>query len=119
MELTHENKGIESIQFFDAGEKGIPKCCSSNTMQLLCQLGQFLQLCNNDAFLKCKMHPCVGKFLFALCEGNFCTGGKKGQEPGNGRIIVTQLEVDRDNESNCKWVSLHSWALADSYHLTS
>lgn len=45
---------------------------------------------------------CVGKFLFALCEGNFCTGGKKGKEPGNGRIIVSQFEADHDNESNCK-----------------
>lgn len=25
LELTHENKGIESIQFYDAGEKGIPE----------------------------------------------------------------------------------------------
>ena len=54
------------------------------------------------------MHHCVGKFLFALCEGNFCTGGRKGKEPGNGRIIVAQLEAERDNESNCKWVFLHS-----------
>lgn len=39
LELTHENKGIESIQFYDAGEKGIPKCCCYNTLQQHCWLG--------------------------------------------------------------------------------
>ena len=39
MELTHENKGIESIQFYDAGEKGTPKCCSNSTLPQHCWLG--------------------------------------------------------------------------------
>ena len=52
--------------------------------------------------LKCELHYYAGKFLFALCEGNFCTGGKKGEEPGNGRIIIAQFEAEPDNESNCK-----------------
>ena len=44
----------------------------------------------------------AGKFLFALCEGNFCTGGKKGKKPGNGRMIISQLEVDANNASSCR-----------------
>ena len=26
--------------------------------------------------------------MFGLCEGNFCEGGAKGQERGNGRLVV-------------------------------
>ena len=54
-ELTHENKGFESIIYVttDKGEN----------------------------------------FLLGLCEGNYCVGGSKGREPGNGRIVVTRLKV--------------------------
>jgi len=35
--------------------------------------------------------------LLALCEGNRCQGGKRGEKPGNGRIQVFQREGDRWN----------------------
>lgn len=38
MELTHENKGIESIQFYDAGEKGIVKSCGDKALDQYCWL---------------------------------------------------------------------------------
>lgn len=49
MELTHENKGIESIQFYDAGEKGTQQCCSNNTMQQHCWLGWVTHTVNSFA----------------------------------------------------------------------
>lgn len=66
LELSHANKGVESIQYYDAGEQG--------------------------------------QFLFALCEGNFCVGGKRGKKAGNGRLIISQLETDANDNTNCKWV---------------
>ena len=38
-----------------------------------------------------------GGRALALCEGNFCTGGAKGREKGNGRILV--LRFDEGSES--------------------
>ena len=35
------------------------------------------------------------RFLLALCEGNMCRGGKKGRQPGGGRIQVFQQEGDQ------------------------
>mmetsp|Transcript_21805 Transcript_21805/g.38547 ORF Transcript_21805/g.38547 Transcript_21805/m.38547 type:complete len:415 (+) Transcript_21805:108-1352(+) len=32
--------------------------------------------------------------LLALCEGNFCKGGKKGRQVGNGRILVLEQSID-------------------------
>lgn len=34
------------------------------------------------------------QFLLALCEGNLCSGGKKGRQPGGGRVQVFQQEGD-------------------------
>lgn len=44
----------------------------------------------------------AGKYLFALCEGNFCVGGKRGKKAGNGRLIISQLEMDADDNTICK-----------------
>ncbi len=44
----------------------------------------------------------AGKFLFALCEGNFCVGGKRGKKVGNGRLIISQLETDANDNTVCK-----------------
>jgi len=44
----------------------------------------------------------AGKFLFALCEGNFCVGGKRGKKAGNGRLIISQLETDANDNTVCK-----------------
>jgi hypothetical protein len=30
-------------------------------------------------------------FLLGLCEGNWCDTGKKGKEPGNGRLVLMEL----------------------------
>ncbi len=30
-------------------------------------------------------------YLIALCEGNFCDGGKRGREVGNGRVLVMKV----------------------------
>ncbi len=36
-----------------------------------------------------------GEWLLALCEGNFCLGGKKGRKPGGGRIQLFK-RADRE-----------------------
>jgi hypothetical protein len=33
-------------------------------------------------------------YVLGLCEGNFCQGGPKGREPGNGRLIVLKRVED-------------------------
>ena len=65
-ELTHANKGFESIQY---------------------------------------LHTPRGSFLLGLCEGNSCMGGAEGKQPGNGRIVVAQLERPSggDGGSGCVW----------------
>jgi hypothetical protein len=40
--------------------------------------------------------------LLGLCEGNYCVGGSKGKERGNGRIVVSQLV--REDGGDCKWM---------------
>eukprot|EP00898_Chlorokybus_atmophyticus_P008557 jgi/Chlat1/8702/Chrsp88S08072 len=42
-----------------------------------------------------------GKFLLGLCEGNFCEGGAKGREAGNGRVVVSKLE---ESDGSCRFV---------------
>lgn len=64
-ELTHENKGFESILY--------------------------LHTLNDD-----------GPYLLGLCEGNYCVGGSKGREKGNGRVVVSKLEWSEDG--GCLWV---------------
>lgn len=39
-------------------------------------------------------------YMLGLCEGNHCLGGRPGAEPGNGRIVVSQLEFSADG---CVW----------------
>lgn len=34
-----------------------------------------------------------GSYLLGVCEGNFCAGGKRGKEAGNGRIVVMRKVV--------------------------
>jgi hypothetical protein len=45
-------------------------------------------------------------WLLALCEGNFCTSGKKGRTPGGGRIQAFALE-------NGTWTRVRQIALPD------
>lgn len=45
-----------------------------------------------------------GEYLLALCEGNYCEGyDGRGQEAGNGRIVVTKLTVSDDG--TCKYTT--------------
>jgi len=39
-------------------------------------------------------------YMLGLCEGNYCVGGSQGKDPGNGRIVVSQLEFLADG---CVW----------------
>jgi len=39
-------------------------------------------------------HPNGKQYLLGLCEGNFCEGGKSGQKPGHGRIVVMERVID-------------------------
>ena len=41
------------------------------------------------------------EYLLALCEGNRCRGGKKGREPGGGRIHVLQKRGGRWQSTAC------------------
>jgi hypothetical protein len=41
------------------------------------------------------LHTDSGSYLLGMCEGNYCEGGSRGREPGNGRIIVSQLKFDK------------------------
>jgi hypothetical protein len=41
-------------------------------------------------------------YLLGLCEGNYCTGGRQGRQPGNGRIIVSQLQTS-NGDKGCMW----------------
>eukprot|EP00891_Asterochloris_glomerata_P008263 jgi/Astpho2/8263/fgenesh1_pg.00122_%23_35_t len=88
-DLSHENKGIEGMQYVDAGDSG--------------------------------------QFLLALCEGNHCSGGRRGRDRGNGRILLAQLhsnasstgksdEGGHHNDTDCRWAiqkQLHIPASAD------
>ncbi|GAB4821140.1 hypothetical protein N2152v2_008186 [Parachlorella kessleri] len=41
-----------------------------------------------------------GSWLLGLCEGNHCTGGKKGMDAGNGRIVQMSLAHE---DGKCQW----------------
>lgn len=41
------------------------------------------------------LHTPSGPVLLGMCEGNHCAGGARGKDPGNGRIIVSQLKESR------------------------
>lgn len=64
MQLTHENKGVEGIEYIeDIRGKG---------------------------------------YLMAACEGNWCSGGAKGREAGNGKIVVLEYQPGNSTEP-CGW----------------
>lgn len=57
-----------------------------------------------------------GQFLLALCEGNHCSGGRRGRDRGNGRILLAQLhsnasstgksdEGGHHNDTDCRWAN--------------
>lgn len=62
-ELTHENKGFESIMY--------------------------LRTMEGEAY------------LLGLCEGNYCVGGSQGREPGNGKVVVSQLLWGANGHDDC------------------
>jgi hypothetical protein len=41
-------------------------------------------------------------YMLALCEGNNCLSGKSGNQPGNGRILLTQ-HVNATDTTPCSW----------------
>mmetsp|Transcript_8211 Transcript_8211/g.16615 ORF Transcript_8211/g.16615 Transcript_8211/m.16615 type:complete len:423 (-) Transcript_8211:206-1474(-) len=47
-------------------------------------------------------HPVQNtSYLVALCEGNHCDGGRRGREPGNGRLIVlARRQIPDPNNSS-------------------
>jgi len=47
-------------------------------------------------------------YLLALCEGNFCAGGKAGRKPGNGRLIVMERAADAAADGSCAWVPVQT-----------
>ena len=49
------------------------------------------------------LHSLEGKsYTLGLCEGNYCSGGAEGEDPGNGRIIVSELDFN-DDTGECSW----------------
>lgn len=50
----------------------------------------------------------VGGELYALglCEGNFCDAGKRGREPGNGRVVVMRKQ-EASKGAPCVWKTLY------------
>lgn len=51
-------------------------------------------------------------YLLALCEGNYCAGGKDGRKPGHGRIIVMAREATPGG--GCVWVPRQTVAIPKS-----
>lgn len=51
-------------------------------------------------------------YLLALCEGNYCAGGKDGRKPGHGRIIVMSRETTAGG--GCAWVPRQTVAIPKS-----
>jgi len=47
-------------------------------------------------------------YLLALCEGNFCAGGKVGRKPGNGRLIVMERAAAAAADGGCAWVPVQT-----------
>ena len=65
-----------------------------------------------------------GEFLLALCEGNHCSGGRRGRDRGNGRILLAQLhsnasstgisgEGEHHNDTDCRWADSPAVWLAE------
>lgn len=52
-------------------------------------------------------------FLLGLCEGNFCEGGRKGEEAGNGRIVVMQ-KIPAQKGQGCYWKTVRVMELPKS-----
>lgn len=52
-------------------------------------------------------------FLLGLCEGNFCEGGAKGEQAGNGRIVVME-KVPAKKGHDCYWKTLRVMELPKS-----
>jgi hypothetical protein len=43
-------------------------------------------------------------YLMAMCEGNWCAGGKAGREPGHGRVVVLEYRAgDGTAADPCGW----------------
>ncbi|GBG30883.1 Hypothetical Protein FCC1311_071042 [Hondaea fermentalgiana] len=38
-------------------------------------------------------------YVLALCEGNYCDGGDRGREPGNGRMLLLERRIGSDNST--------------------
>eukprot|EP00494_Astrolonche_serrata_P031562 UN31831 len=52
-------------------------------------------------------HTSDGKTqLLALCEGNFCQGGKVGKTVGNGRVVI--IEYHRED---CEWKTIQTFKI--------
>lgn len=45
------------------------------------------------------------KFFVGLCEGNYCSGGYRGQSKGHGRILILNFTASNFNHSvyHCKY----------------
>lgn len=71
------------------------------TTALKC-VGHQIQMHTDTCWLNVSLIMSAGKYLFALCEGNFCVGGKRGKKAGNGRLIISQLETNADDNTICK-----------------
>lgn len=41
--------------------------------------------------------------LIGLCEGNHCAGGARGQDAGNGRLVIMSLHTQNNNSQDCVW----------------
>jgi hypothetical protein len=52
-------------------------------------------------------------FLLGLCEGNFCEGGAKGEEAGNGRVVVMK-RVPAHKGKACYWKTVRILSLPTS-----
>lgn len=116
-ELTHENKGFESIQYVvnsqgeaQAAGRGVQGrhaaaawlLCApapAGTAQGCCMCGR-VRGCSEPAAQPVlrPSSPPAGAWLLGLCEGNHCMGGSEGRDPGQGRIVASQLERDAEGE---------------------
>eukprot|EP00127_Corallochytrium_limacisporum_P001450 Clim_evm3s57 gene=Clim_evmTU3s57 len=45
----------------------------------------------------------AGEYLIGLCEGNHCKGGSKGQERGNGRMVISKRIPAHGEQDHCQW----------------
>lgn len=50
--------------------------------------------------------------MMGLCEGNFCEGGKRGRQAGNGRIVLMRKRAADDEAGTpCEWETVSLLAL--------